>query len=89
MNDITFLGINLTQELQKQLDSHRSAILSTAPPDAVKGYNLGVQNTLLLLDSLISSLEPNEFLINTTDPIMTEYYYDELEALARNQVYKS
>ena len=62
MNDITFLGINLTQELQKQLDSHRSAILSTAPPEAVKGYNLGVQNTLLLLDSLLSSFEPNEFL---------------------------
>ena len=44
MNDITFIGVNLTQELQKQLDSHKSAILSTAPPDAVKGYNLGVQN---------------------------------------------
>ena len=48
MNDITFIGVNLTQELQKQLDSHKSAILSTAPPDAVKGYNLGVQNTLRL-----------------------------------------
>lgn len=89
MNDITFIGVNLTQELQKQLDSHKSAILSTAPPDAVKGYELGIKNTLLLLEALISSLEPNEFLINTTDPIMTEYYYDELEALTRKQVYKS
>ena len=81
MNDITFIGVNLTQELQKQLDSHKSAILSTAPPDAVKGYNLGVQNTLLL--------ESNEFLINTTDSHLTEYDYDELEALTRKQVYKS
>ena len=85
MNDITFIGVNLTQELQKQLDSHKSAILSTAPP----GYNLGVQNTLLLLDSLLSSFEPNEFLINTTDSHLTEYDYDELEALTRKQVYKS
>ena len=53
MNDITFIGVNLTQELQKQLDSHKSAILSTAPPDAVKGYNLGVQNTTLRFTSLI------------------------------------
>ena len=83
MNDITFIGVNLTQELQKQLDSHKSAILSTAPPDA------GVQNTLLLLDSLLSSFEPNEFLINTTDSHLTEYDYDELEALTRKQVYKS
>lgn len=89
MNDITFYGVDLVQELQKQLDSHKSAILSTAPPEAVKGYDLGVQNTLLLLESLLSSLEPNEFLINTTDPIMTEYYYDELEALTCKQVYKS
>lgn len=89
MNDITLIGVNITQELQKQLDSHKSAILSTAPPEAVKGYDLGVQNTLLLLESLLSSLEPNEFLINTTDPIMTEYYYDELEALTCKQVYKS
>lgn len=89
MNDIIFLGINLTQELQKQLDSHKSAILSTAPPEAVKGYDLGVQNTLLLLESLLSSLEPNEFLINTTDSHLNEYDYDELEALVRKQVYKS
>lgn len=89
MNDITFIGVNLTQELQKQLDSHKSDILSTAPPDAVKGYNLGVQNTLLLLDSLLSSFEPNEFLINTTDSHLTEYDYDELEALTCKQVYKS
>ena len=81
MNDITFIGVNLTQELQKQLDSHKSAILSTAPP--------GVQNTLLLLDSLLSSFESNEFLINTTDSHLTEYDYDELEALTRKQVYKS
>ena len=56
MNDITFIGVNLTQELQKQLDSHKSAILSTAPPDAVKGYNLGVQNTLLSFFNLNSFL---------------------------------
>ena len=85
MNDITVIGVTLTQELQQQLDSHQS----TAPPDAVKGYNLGVQNTLLLLDSLLSSFESNEFLINTTDSHLTEYDYDELEALTRKQVYKS
>lgn len=89
MNDITLIGVNITQELQKQLDSHKSAILSTAPPEAVKGYDLGVQNTLLLLESLLSSLEPNEFLINTTDSHLNEYGYDELEALVRKQVYKS
>ena len=48
MNDITFIGVNLTQELQKQLDSHKSAILSTAPPDAVKGYNLGTKHSSTL-----------------------------------------
>lgn len=89
MNDITFYGVDLVQELQKQLDSHKSAILSTAPPDAVKGYNLGVKNTLLLLEALLSSLEPNEFLINTTDSHLTEYDYDELEILTRKHIYKS
>lgn len=89
MNDITFYGVDLVQELQKQLDSHKSAILSTAPPDAVKGYNLGVKNTLLLLDSLLSSFEPHEFLINTTDSHLTEYDYDELIALTCKPFYKS
>lgn len=87
--EVTFYGVDLVHHLQQLLDSKKSAILSTAPPEAVKGYELGIKNTLLLLEALISSLEPNEFLINTTDPIMTEYYYDELEALASKQVYKS
>ncbi len=87
--EVTFYGVDLVHHLQQLLDSKKSAILSAAPPDAVKGYELGIKNTLLLLEALISSLEPNEFLINTTDPIMTEYYYDELEALTCKQVYKS
>ena len=87
--EVTFYGVDLVHHLQQLLDSKKSAILSAAPPDAVKGYNLGVQNTLLLLESLLSSLEPNEFLINTTDSHLTEYDYDELEALTRKQVYKS
>lgn len=87
--EVTFYGVDLVHHLQQLLDSKKSAVLSTAPPDAVKGYNLGVQNTLLLLDSLLSSFEPNEFLINTTDSHLTEYDYDELEALTCKQVYKS
>lgn len=87
--EVTFYGVDLVHHLQQLLDSKKSAILSAAPPDAVKGYNLGVQNTLLLLDSLLSSFEPNEFLINTTDSHLTEYDYDELEALTCKQVYKS
>lgn len=87
--EVTFYGVDLVHHLQQLLDSKKSAILSAAPPDAVKGYNLGVQNTLLLLESLLSSLEPNEFLINTTDSHLTEYDYDELEALTCKQVYKS
>lgn len=87
--EVTFYGVDLVHHLQQLLDSKKSAILSAAPPEAVKGYNLGVQNTLLLLDSLLSSFEPNEFLINTTDSHLTEYDYDELEALTRKQVYKS
>ena len=87
--EVTFYGVDLVHHLQQLLDSKKSAVLSAAPPDAVKGYNLGVQNTLLLLDSLLSSFEPNEFLINTTDSHLTEYDYDELEALTRKQVYKS
>ena len=87
--EVTFYGVDLVHHLQQLLDSKKSAILSAAPPDAVKGYTLGVQNTLLLLESLLSSLEPNEFLINTTDSHLTEYDYDELEALTCKQVYKS
>lgn len=87
--EVTFYGVDLVHHLQQLLDSKKSAVLSAAPPDAVKGYNLGVQNTLLLLDSLLSSFEPNEFLINTTDSHLTEYDYDELEALTCKQVYKS
>lgn len=87
--EVTFYGVDLVHHLQQLLDSKKSAILSAAPPDAVKGYNLGVQNTLLLLESLLSFLEPNEFLINTTDSHLTEYDYDELEALTCKQVYKS
>lgn len=87
--EVTFYGVDLVHHLQQLLDSKKSAILSAAPPDAVKGYNLGVQNTLLLLDSLLSSFEPNEFLINTTDSHLTEYDHDELEALTCKQVYKS
>lgn len=85
--EVTFYGVDLVHHLQQLLDSHKSEILSTAPPEAVKGYNLGIKNTLLLLEALISSLEPNEFLINTTDPIMTEYYYDELEDLVSKRFY--
>lgn len=87
--EVTFYGVDLVHHLQQLLDSKKSAILSAAPPDAVKGYELGIKNTLLLLDSLLSSFEPNEFLINTTDSHLTEYDYDELKALTCKQVYKS
>ena len=85
--EVTFYGVDLVHHLQQLLDSKKSAILSTAPPEAVKGYELGIKNTLLFLEALISSLEPNEFLINTSDPIMTEYYYDELEDLVSKHFY--
>lgn len=87
MNEITFYGVDLVQQLQQLLDSHKSTILSTAPPEAIKGYELGTKNTLLLLESLLSSFEPNEFLINTSDPHLTEYFYDELEDLVSKQYY--
>lgn len=88
MNDITFIESILLK------NSKNNLILTSQPFYLLhlrcsKGYNLGVQNTLLLLDSLLSSFELNEFLINTTDSHLTEYDYDELEALTRKQVYKS
>lgn len=74
--NISFYGVDICSTLKSILDSKKSSILSTAPPDAVKGYDLGVNNAILALKTLYDS---EKYLINTTDSVMTEYTYSDLK----------
>lgn len=79
MNELSFYGLDIINFLNNKIASSKSILTKNAPPDAVKGFDLGVTNTLLLLRSLIESMEPGEILINTQDTNMTEYSIEELE----------
>lgn len=74
--NISFYGVDICSTLKSILDSKKSSILSTAPPDAVKGYDLGVNNAILALKTLYDS---EKYLINTTDSVMTEYTISDLK----------
>lgn len=74
--NISFYGVDICSTLKSILDSKKSSILSTAPPDAVKGYDLGVNNAILALKTLYDS---EKYLINTTDSVITEYTYSDLK----------
>lgn len=80
MNQISFYGVDICSTLKSILDSKKSQILSSAPPEAIKGYDLGVNNAILALKSLYDS---EKYLINTTYSVMTEYDLSDLKGLIK------
>lgn len=84
--ELTFLGLNVTQHVLNQMMKTKPSVASIMNPDELKAYELGISNTLAYLQVFLSDSE--HIIVNTfTKP--SEYSYEDLKEYINRVLYNT
>lgn len=64
MDEIIFVGLDISKTVKKMLDDAEKNICDGMTPDEKKAYDFGVKTTLQALTGLMSDKEDNEVYVN-------------------------
>ncbi len=84
MNEILFMGINISKEAQKLIDEKESTITNGMNDNELKAYKLGVNNTLSALTSLIDSFDEHIVFYTNNEDYACEMDLKDLKKMVNN-----
>ena len=80
ISDAVFWGCNFRKEIEKFYNSKKEIMTENMSEEQVKLYELGMFNTLQILDMLCECSEPNDIVFYDKDcETTTEFGFDDME----------
>ena len=80
MGELYFIGMDMPQEVRNLVTSVTSRATNGMSENELMAYNLGVENTISAIITILNSLSKNEFAVNISGlDIPTEFDFADLE----------